>query len=195
MTVERSPERDAAVTAALPHVPSLGWTAAALEAGLRDLGEDPMAHRWLFPRGPVGAIEAWFDLRDRQMEEAARGEALETLRIPDRIRALVRLRLAASAPHREALRRALATLSAPWNAPMAARALGRTADAMWAAAGDRSSDFSWYTRRASLAAIYAATLGFWLRGPVADDGAALDFLDRRLAGLARLQGARRRSAA
>ena len=184
--IERSPERDAAVLAALPHVPRLGWTEAALEAGLHDLGEEPASHRWLFPRGPLGAIEAWIDLTDRRMEEAAALEDLQALRIPARIRRLIAIRLEQAAPHREALRRALALMAVPWNAGAAARTLARTADAIWAAAGDRSADFSWYTRRATVAAIYAATLAYWLREPGGVD-AALEFLDRRLAGMARLR--------
>jgi ubiquinone biosynthesis protein COQ9 len=184
--IERSRERDAAVLATLPHVPRLGWTEAALEAGLRGLGEDPAAHRWLFPRGPVGAVEAWIDLTDRQMEEAAAREALEGLRTPARIRRLIAIRLELLEPQREALRRATALLALPWNAGAAARTLARTADAIWAAAGDRSADFSWYTRRASLGAIYIATLSYWLRGRGGHEG-ALDFLDRQLALLARLQ--------
>lgn len=188
--IERSPERDAAILAALPHVPHLGWTEAALEAGLRDIGEEPAAHRWLFPRGPVGAVEAWVDLADRQMEQAASAEALDGLRTPARIRRLIAIRLEQAAPHREALRRGLALMALPWNAAAAARSLARTADSVWAAAGDRSADFSWYTRRATLAGVYAATLAYWLREPVGVE-AALEFLDRRLAGLARMARGRR----
>ncbi|WP_376093219.1 COQ9 family protein [Roseomonas sp. CCTCC AB2023176] len=183
MTIERSPERDAAIRAALPHVPVLGWTEAALAAGLRDIGEDPMAHLWLFPRGPLSAAEAWVDLGDRDMAEAA-GD-LSGLRIPGRIRRLVAIRLDQAEPHRDALRRALTLLALPWNAGIAARTLARTADAMWAAAGDSSADFSWYTRRASLGVVYGATLAFWIAGR--DTEEALAFLDRRLAGLAGLQ--------
>jgi ubiquinone biosynthesis protein COQ9 len=69
---------------------------------------------------------------------------------------------------------------------------------MWYAAGDSSADFSWYTRRASLGAIYAATLAYWLRDDDPDTTDAMAFLDRRLADLARLQrrpGGRRPAAA
>jgi ubiquinone biosynthesis protein COQ9 len=194
--VERSADRDAAVRAVLAHVPALGWTHAALAAGLRDVGRDPVEASSLFPRGPVGAIEAWADLADRGMEQAAAAEGIGALRVPARIRRLVELRLRQAAPHREALRRAFAVLALPWNAPVAARCTARTVDAMWHAAGDRSADFSWYTRRATLAAIYTATVAYWLRGddrggegaPPDDDagvGAALAFLDRRLGDLAR----------
>lgn len=189
--IERSADRDAAVRATLAHVPALGWTRAALAAGLRDIGRDPVEASSLFPRGPIGVIEAWADLADREMEREAAAEGIGALRVPARIRRLVALRLRQTAPHREALRRAFALLALPWNATAAARCTARTVDAMWHAAGDRSADFSWYTRRATLAAIYTATVAFWLRGGAAEDapdagvGAALAFLDRRLADLAR----------
>ena len=70
--IERSEARDAAIRAALPHVPALGWTRAALGAGLRDLGQDPVEAESLFPGGPAEVVEAWSDLADREMEAAAR---------------------------------------------------------------------------------------------------------------------------
>lgn len=102
------------------------------------------------------------------------------------------LRLAAAAPHKRALRRAFGLLALPWNAGLALRLTARTADAMWHAAGDASADFSWYTRRASLGAVYGATVTYWLRDDDPDIADALGFLDRRLADLSRL--ARRKRA-
>jgi ubiquinone biosynthesis protein COQ9 len=71
----------------------------------------------------------------------------------------------------------------------------RTVDAIWHAAGDRSTDFSWYTKRAILGAVWAATLLYWLRDTSEDDAATLAFLDRRLAGVARFGSLRRRAEA
>ncbi len=189
--IERSEELAQAIRAALPHVPALGWTAAALGAGLKDLGLDPIEQEWLFPRGPAEAVEAWCDLADREMEAAAQAEDLAGLRIPDRIRRVVELRLEMNEPHKEAVRRALALQSLPWNVPSALRTVARTADAMWAAAGDTSADVSWYTRRATLAGIYGATLAFWLQDDEPGFPATRAFLERRLADLARLQRPRR----
>lgn len=190
-TIERSDIRDRAVRAMLPIAAEQGWTWATIRAGLRAAGEDPALAESLFPRGPVGAIEAWFDLADREMEAAAFAEGLSGLRMPARIRRVAELRLRALAPHKAALRRALAVLSLPWNAPAALRALARTADAMWHAAGDTSADFSWYTRRATLGGIWWATLAYWMRDDDPDIGEAMAFLDRRLAELGRLQRRRR----
>lgn len=191
--IERSEERDQAVTAALPHVPALGWTRAALAAGLVDSGRDPLEQEWLFSRGPVEAVEAWCDLADRAMEAQAAAANLAALKIPQRIRRVVLIRLEQAAPRRQAVRRALALQSLPWNLASAARTLARSADAMWAAAGDTSADFSWYTRRATLAAIYGATLAFWLQDESENHEATIAFLDRRLAGLGRFQRMKRRA--
>ena len=189
--IERSPERDSALLAALPHVPRLGWTRAALAAGLGDLGRDPMEQEWLFPRGAIEAVEAWCDLADREMEAAAAAEDLASLKIPRRIRRVIEIRLAQAEPQREAIRRALGLQALPWNVASALRTVPRTADAMWAAAGDTSADFSWYTRRATLAGVYGATLAFWLGDEEPGHPRTLAFLDRRLADLAKLQRPRR----
>ena len=71
----------------------------------------------------------------------------------------------------------------------------RSVDAIWHAAGDRSADFSWYTKRAILAAVWTSTLLYWLRDTSEDDAATLAFLDRRLAGVGRIGSVRRRAEA
>jgi len=189
--IERSEDRDSAIRAALPHVPRQGWTMAALRAGLADLGRPPEEAGWLFPGGAAEAIEAWCDLADRSMEAEARTMGLLDRRIPERIRRLIILRLEQASPYRAAVRQALIQLSLPWNLPAAARITARTADSIWAAAGDTAADFSWATRRATVAAVHGATLAFWLSDEEAGFPATRAFLDRRLADVARLQRPRR----
>lgn len=192
MTVERSEARDRALRAMLPFAAEDGWNWGTLRAGLAATGEDPGLAESHFPGGPVSAVAAWVDLANREMEAAAAAEPMDGLRTPDRIRRVVALRFAAAAPHKRALRRAVSVLALPWNTGTALGTTARTASAIWYAAGDASADFSWYTRRASLGAIYAATLAYWLRDDDPDTGDAMAFFDRCLAGLARLQ---RRAAA
>jgi len=182
---ERSPERDAALAAMLPHVDALGWTRAALRRGL---GEADI----LFTGGAAELVEAWIDLQDRRMQAAMEERDLAALRLPERVRLAVALRLDAAHGHRAAVRRAAGVLALPGNARVAARTLARTVDAIWFAAGDRSADWAWYTKRAILAAIYTATLLFWLHEDGDDDAATLAFLDRRLADHARFHRAQRR---
>jgi ubiquinone biosynthesis protein COQ9 len=48
-------------------------------------------------------------------------------------------------------------MSLPQNVPGSMAELARLADEMWYLARDRSVDFSWYTKRAALSAVYAST--------------------------------------
>lgn len=174
---------DALILAAVARANAEGWTRETLRHALHDRGEPPELLDNAFPRGVVGAVEAWCTLADRRMEAAAAAEGLEALRTPQRIRRVIELRLRAAEPDREALRAATGLLALPWNLPVALRCTANTASAIWYAAGDNSADFSWYTRRATAAAIYAATLAYWLRPAAPDMEDVLEFLDRRLADL------------
>ena len=183
---ERSPERDLAIAAMLPLVPLSGWTMRTL---LDAAGPDADL---LFPGGAPDMIEAYIDWADRQMEAAAATADMSGLRLPERVRAVIALRLQQNRPHKDAIRRAFGILAAPGQAGLAARTASRTVDAIWHAAGDASSDFSWYTKRAILAAVYGATLLYWLRDDSLEDERTLEFLDRRLAAVGRIGQARRR---
>ena len=190
---ERMPERDAAILGMLPHVPFDGWTKRALQAGVRDAGLPADETDLLFPLGSVDMIETFCDVADRRMEEAA--AALPQTKLSARVRAVIALRLEQNRPYKEAIRRGLAVLALPQNARAAAACTARTVDAIWHAAGDRSADFSWYTKRAILAAVYSATVLYWLRDTSEDDADTLAFLDRRLAGVGRIGRVRGRAEA
>ena len=98
----------------------------------------------------------------------------------DRLTAAVRARIEVLAPHRQAARRAAAFLAIPQNAPLAARLTMKSVDAMWRAAGDSSSDFSYYTKRATLAGVYASTLAYWFSDASEGSSATWTFLDNRI---------------
>jgi ubiquinone biosynthesis protein COQ9 len=187
---ERSPERDAALDALLARVPTHGWTMAALRLALTDLGGDRLDAELLFPGGAADMIEAFIDLADRRMVDGA-GD-LAGLRTPALVRALLAARFRQGREHREAIRRAAGVLALPRHAALGVRCTARTVDAIWHEAGDRSADFSWYTKRATLAAVYSATLLYWLRDQSDDGAPTLAFLDRRLAGVARVGTLRQR---
>ena len=187
---ERLAERDTAIEATLQHVPFDGWTKRALKAGVRSAGMQAYEADLLFPLGAADMIATFCDLADRRMEEAAK--TISETRFSARVRAIIALRLQQNHPHKEAIRRALAVLAMPSHARTSAAILARTVDAILHAAGDRSADFSWYTKRAMLAGVFSATMLFWLRDTSEDDAATLAFLDRRLAGIGRIGQIRKR---
>ena len=180
--VEHSPERDAALHAMLPWVERLGWSKLALAAA----GVAPLEAALLFPGGTAALLEAYCDLADREMEQGAIALGVAEQRLSQRVRSLIALRLQQARPHRAAVRRAVGLLALPCHAALATRCIARTVDSIWHAAGDASADFSWYTKRAILAGVWTSTLLFWLADHAEDDTATLAFLDRRLAGVARI---------
>ena len=184
MTDGRMAARDAAIRALLPLVPEHGWTMAALRQAA---GSDADL---LFPGGPADLVAAYIDLADREMAEAAAPVVAEQ-KLSRRVRTLIATRLQQAAPHRAAVRRGLAVLAQPAHAALAVRCTAGTVDAIWRAAGDDSTGFSWYSKRAILAAVYGSTLLYWL-DEARDEAATLAFLDRRLAGVAQIGKLRRR---
>jgi len=188
----RDLHRDELLRAMLPHVGFDGWTGRAVRRALIDLGEDPEDAPLMFPAGAAEMIEAWSDLADRDMVAAARAADLAAYRTSARVRSIIMIRLEQCAPYKEALRRALAILALPTNARLALRLTARTVDSIWHAAGDRSADFNWYTKRALLAAVYSSTLLFWLRDMSEDHQDSIAFLDRRLKDTARITKLRKR---
>jgi ubiquinone biosynthesis protein COQ9 len=85
-------------------------------------------------------------------------------------------------------------LALPQHAPLALRLLYETVDGIWYAAGDNATDFSFYTKRITLAGIYAATLLYWLDDRSEGFAETRAFLERRLADAARFGASRRRLA-
>jgi len=185
-------EMAAVIDALLAQVPFDGWTETSLRQALKSLGQAPEDAKLIFPGGAGEMIEAFCALADARMEQAAIAADLAAYRLPARVRAVLSLRFEQNRPHKEAIRRALAVLSLPQNARHAARTVAATVDAIWHAAGDTSADFSWYTKRGILAAVYSATLLYWLRDNSEDDEATLLFLDRRLENAAWIGKTRKR---
>ncbi|MGE5547518.1 MAG: COQ9 family protein [Solirubrobacterales bacterium] len=184
--------RDRLVMAALPHVVFDGWSRRALAEAARDEGLDATIPDRAFPGGPIDAVEHFADMADRVMLADLAAEDLASRRVPDRIFTAIRLRLERWAHHREAIRRALALMALPQNAGVAARATFKTVDAMWHAAGDSAHDFSWYTKRATLAAVYSASVLYWLDDGSEDLADTWGFVRRRLADVGRVTQARKR---
>jgi len=180
--------RDSLVMAALPHVVFDGWTDAALRAGAADAGLTADDIPRAFPGGPIDAIEALNRRADREMLTAIDALDTDAMRTRDKVAAAIRARFEWASPHKEAVRRAFVLLALPLNAPRALRMLHRTVDAAWHAAGDRSTDFNWYTKRGLLAGVYSATLLYWLNDKSEDHTDSWAFLDRRIDNVMRVGG-------
>ena len=180
--------KQAILDAALAHVPFDGWSEATLLAAADDSGADRALARALFPRGGVDLALAYHQQGDRQMARALAAEDLTGYRFRDRVARAVMLRLEQA--ERELVRRGTTLFALPQHAADGARAIWGTADAIWVALGDTSDDLNWYSKRASLSAVYASTVLFWLGDDSTDNAATRDFLDRRIENIMQFEKAK-----
>ena len=177
---ERTSRRDKILLASLHHVVFDGWTKAALQAGVQDAGFDADMALRAFPGGLPDLAQHMADWADRRMLDELADLDLDAMRVRDRVAAGVKARLQVVTPYREAMRRLLAYLTLPQNAPMAARQTWRTVDAIWYAAGDDAADFNYYTKRSLLLPVYTTTVLYWLNDDSDGMAATWDYLDRRI---------------
>lgn len=173
--------RDRVLDAALMHVPFDGWSDHTLRAAAADAGVDVGLVRALFPRGGVDLALAYHARGDAAMVARLGTMDLSALRFRDRIAAAVRARLEVA--DQELVRRGTTLFALPMHAADGAKAIWGTADKIWTALGDTSQDLNWYTKRATLSAVYGATVLYWLGDTSPGHQATWEFLDRRIDGV------------
>lgn len=169
-----------------------GWGDAAVTSAAELAGVDPAAARFAFEDRPMTMIAAWIGSIDRAMAEALPPERLANLPIRERIRALVQFRLDALRGKEEALRRALIEMARPRNLATTARLSWESADRMWRLAGDTATDYNHYTKRATLAALYASTLAVFADDTSEDHAETKAFLARRIDNVMQFEKAKAR---
>ena len=170
--------KDRVLDAALAHVPFDGWSETSLRAAIADAGVASGLARALFPRGGVDLALAYHARGDAAMVAKLAATDLSALRFRDRIAAAVRTRL--DLADKELVRRGTTLFALPQHAADGAKAIWGTADKIWTGLGDTATDFNWYTKRATLSAVYGSTVLFWLGDDSTEHQATWAFLDRRI---------------
>ncbi|MDQ7775209.1 MAG: COQ9 family protein [Paracoccus aminovorans] len=177
-------ERARLIEAALGHVAFEGMGERAIAEGARDIGMKPALARAILPRGGADLAAAYHRQGDAALRDWLARHPPQG-RFRDRVAAAVMQRLALS--ERELARAGASVLALPQHASLGARLVWETADAVWDGLGDRSEDVNWYSKRATLSAVWGATVLYWL----GDDSPELQetraFLDRRIEGVMRFE--------
>lgn len=173
--------RDDILVATLPNVVFDGWSLQALRDGTQMAGQEPSALLRAFPGGVTDAVVHFADWTDRQMLDRLEALPLAEMKVRERIALAVRTYFEVLEPYREAKRRQISYLAMPQNMALGLRLLYRSVDAMWFAAGDSSTDYNHYTKRALLAAVVSSSTFYWLDDKSEDHAETRAFIDRRLA--------------
>ncbi len=180
--------QESLLNAALTHVAFDGWSDACLKAAAVDAGIAPGLVRIMFPRGAVDLAAAYHRRGDREMVARLAASNLAGLRFREKVTLAVRLRLEVA--DRDVVRRGMALFSLPPHMATGAALVWGTADAIWTALGDTSTDVNWYTKRATVSGVYSATVLYWLGDESAGRAATWGFLDRRIEDVMRFEKAK-----
>jgi len=177
--------KTAILDAALTLAPFDGWNNAMLTQAAEKAGLPKGAQALYFPDGALELIAFW----SAQMDDAAEAQLnaldLANMKIRERVTAGVLARIEAIGPHKEAARRAGSRLVLPDAAAQGTAQIWASADMIWRAIGDTSTDGNFYSKRATLSAVIASTLPVWLsddeNADEDDNAKGRAFLDARIA--------------
>ena len=182
------------IKAMLIHVPFDGWTWEAMEQGAIDIGfekklpsyERSRIFKDLFKNGSIDFIDIFSEIIDLEVKENYDLIEFKPERVPEKIKKIIMLRLNLCQKYKESVRSSVSITAIPVNARASLKILYRTCNSIWRIAGDKSTDFSFYTRRISLAAVYTSTLLFWLNDNSNNNVETEFFLERRLKDISKI---------
>ncbi|KAL2163694.1 hypothetical protein VTH06DRAFT_5752 [Thermothelomyces fergusii] len=178
-----TPSEATLLSAAYTHVPSNGFTPESLALGARDAGLLDISPA-ILPDGVFSLIR--WHLYTQRTSLAAKAQRLEaengSMTVADKVEALTWERLKGNVEAGVVPRwqEALAIMAQPSYVPTSIKELAQLADEIVYLAGDVSVDPSWYTKRASLSAIYAAAELFQTTDQSPEFRETRAFLRRRL---------------
>ena len=182
------------IRAMLTHVPFDGWTWEAMEQGAVDINFEKQKtsslrikiFKDLFKNGPIDFIDVFSEIIDLEVKENYNLIEFKPERVPEKIKKIIMIRLNLCQKYKEAVRSSISLTAIPVNARASLKILYRTCNSIWRVAGDKSTDFSFYTRRISLAAVYTSTLLFWLNDNSNTNIETEFFLERRLKDISKI---------
>ena len=163
-----------------------GFGVYALQEAAKQSGVDKKELAHLFPKGLADAIRFFYLQENQTLTQAFSGDKLTGMRVPEKIQTLILARLSHWYTNREGIKRLVSYQALPWNFSVSLQHVYESVDTLWRIAGDTATDFNFYTKRLSLAAVYSATLLFWLEDNSPQQEETALFLKRRLNDIATL---------
>ena len=174
---------------ALPNVAFDGWSNSTFVAACREADISERKARLFCPRGALDLAIAFHKWGDDQFETAFTKKKISELKVREKIRKAVELRIKL-ASDKEAVRRGVVLFALPIYAFEGSRLIWDTADLIWESIGDNSEDYNWYSKRAILSAVYASTVLYWLGDNSEGSEETWHFLDRRIEDVMKFENAK-----
>lgn len=155
------------------------WSFEALELAAEQARLDAALPRILFKGDLDEALLEFNAFSDEQIFKSFELEVLSTLRTHEKVQQALEKKIRFFAQHPHKAVSIFKYLASPLRMKYMLQLQGRTVNQIWYFAGDRATDFNYYTKRALLGYIYKATFLYWLKNRRAPVEKTLSFMNKR----------------
>lgn len=156
-----------------------GWNNKTLENALAKSGIDIKFSGFIFENGALDVADFFIRQIDKKLEIEAQSLDFNQMKIRDKIKNLVKIRLKINEQYKPQLVK-LVQFYTSKNAIYALKNAYKTADLMWKIIGDNSTDFNFYSKRIILAKIYVRVLWSFVYDVSENHQKTLDLLDKQI---------------
>ncbi|XP_065652197.1 ubiquinone biosynthesis protein COQ9-B, mitochondrial [Hydra vulgaris] len=169
---------------ALQYVPKYGWTVTNIDEAVKELDLSVSA-AGIFKRGGTDLvlhfIEECNSSLSMQLASIAKNRSVDNkMSQAEFIEFAIKTRLQMIIPYIDSWPQAMKLMASPIAAPECIQLGAHLMDEIWYYAGDTSTDMSWYSKRATLSAIYIATEIYLLNDRSKDFVNTWTFLHNRM---------------
>ena len=146
----------------IQQVPKYGWSRETLLHCAKKQRITTPNLALLFPSFEYDVLKFLIAQNNKIVEKNYNSFNHSRLKTRDKIKTILELKFDSNTYLKEALPEMLKFLLRPGNIFMSIKMLHENSDFIWKLAGDKSNDFSYYSKRGLLSMVYLATLIYWL---------------------------------
>ena len=155
-----------------------GWNETCLKLATQKAGFEEGYQHLLFPNGIKDLTKLFHQNLNQEMKNQFLDCTLN--KAHEKIIYLLELKIKLYQPHKEAVRALMKYNLNPLNILTAKLMLWDSCNIMWYLAGDRATDYNYYSKRILLASIYSSSILYWLNDDSEDYQQTKAFIRNRI---------------
>lgn len=164
-------------------VPKFGWSRETLLQCAKKQRISTSVLAKLFPSFEYDVLKLIIAQNNTQVEKNYNSFNNSRLKTRDKIKTILELKFDSNEYLKKALPEMLKFLLRPGNLLMSIKMLHENSDFIWNLAGDKSNDFSFYSKRGLLSMVYLATLIYWLNDKSTKGIGTKNFISKSVDGI------------
>jgi ubiquinone biosynthesis protein COQ9 len=164
----------------LKEVPYKGWSEDAVKAAAKHIDKEPAYFNLYFPDLIQDMVDLFIEDFNAEYKEILKEQDFSNLKIREKIANCIMLRLKQFDGKKLLIRKTIDFFALPQHLPQCQKRVWEVCNMMWRKAGDKSSDYNYYTKRTLLSGVYISSLLFYLEDSSKNHAETRGFVDRRI---------------